>query len=244
MIDIRRAEISDINAIASLLAAAYIEDEQDAYMFPRRWRYSRRYLATKASIIRHAFADATSCVEVAVTRSGEDEKIAGVCIWYKDFEEAGIDDPEKVKSKRSVLHNLEGICSKIRNSNTVQFIADLCDPMCSAMNAYRMARTCADPLSKSYVEDYKADESDTYGIMDIAVHPEYQHQGIAQALISRGFEKATKEGLAVELCATPAGSVVYKKLGFRPVGPWRWSPEMMESGRGWEMLRWEPKSRD
>lgn len=80
-----------------------------------------------------------------------------------------------------------------------------------------------------------------YGIMDSAVNPKFQGRGVARMLVQWGLDKAREEGISMELCATPAGTILYEKMGFQKVGLWRWRPGM-EGGDGWggwEIMRWE-----
>ena len=108
------------------------------------------------------------------------------------------------------------------------------------MNGWHMSRTCANPSAKSYVPGYNPDENlESLGIMDIAVHPDFQKRGIASALVERGLAEATRLKLPVELCATPRGSIFYMKLGFKVIGWWMWSPKMLRTRKGWEILCWD-----
>lgn len=95
MFDIRLATEDDVEESARVLAAAYVEDEQDLYLFPRLQDFPDRYVNTKKSILRQAFSDSTCFTYVAteVVEPDKPSKIVGVCIWYRDDE--GAVDPRK-----------------------------------------------------------------------------------------------------------------------------------------------------
>ncbi|KAG6994408.1 hypothetical protein FOFC_11950 [Fusarium oxysporum] len=103
-----------------------------------------------------------------------------------------------------------------------------------------MARTCRLPSSKRYLGTDPGDCA-MYGIMDIAVDPRYQGRGVARELVKWGMNKAAEEGVPIELSATPAGSGLYEKLGFKKIGVWRWKPGMEgEDGMGgWDIMWWQ-----
>lgn len=135
-----------------------------------------------------------------------------------------------------------GIKTFIFGSEVFQYASDLIDPLVSAQNASIMARTCRLPSSNLYFCS-KIDNLPQYGIMDIAVHPDFQGHGIARRLVEWGINKAKEEAIPIELSATPAGSGLYAKLGFKKVGVWRWRPGMEGSdGKGgWDIMRWQPE---
>lgn len=132
------------------------------------------------------------------------------------------------------------------DSQPMQYLTDLFDPLVSASNVATMARTCASPSSKVYFGGKPPGNEPCMGIMDIAVHREFQQRGIAKRLVKWGMAKARGEGLPIELSATPEGEGLYRRLGFRDVGVWRWRPGM-EGGDGmggWKVMRWEPEVRE
>lgn len=51
----------------------------------------------------------------------------------------------------------------------------------------------------------------------LATHPDFQGKGMGAALVRWGMEQAEKDGVPVHLVATPAGRVLYTKLGFEVV---------------------------
>ncbi|KAK6954382.1 hypothetical protein Daesc_004349 [Daldinia eschscholtzii] len=220
---IRNATEEDIPAAGAVAAAAYINDEQDAFMFPGRMKHPKRYLKTKESIVRHGMEDLTATVIVATLEEGDEgwsgsSDIVGFCIWFReDGDEKGEKD-QIIEKKQPLLSN----------------------PLVSAPNASMMARTCRLP-SSSYYFCPEIKNSPQYGIMDIAVHPEFQGRGVARRLVEWGINKAKEEAIPIELSATPAGSKLYTKLGFKKVGVWRWRPGMEGSdGKGgWDIMRWK-----
>ncbi|KAJ4190339.1 N-acetyltransferase domain-containing protein [Fusarium falciforme] len=240
---IRNATREDIPAAGAAAAAAYIDDEQDAFMFPGRKKHPQRYLKTKESIVRHGMNDSTATVIVAVLEEGDEgwsgkPDIVGFCIWFR---EDGEEEGEKAKGveKKALLSRIKTF---IFGSEVFQYASDLIDPLVSAQNASIMARTCRLPSSNLYFCS-KIDNLPQYGIMDIAVHPDFQGHGIARRLVEWGINKAKEEAIPIELSATPAGSGLYAKLGFKKVGVWRWRPGMEGSdGKGgWDIMRWQPE---
>ncbi|EWY87772.1 hypothetical protein FOYG_09165 [Fusarium oxysporum NRRL 32931] len=238
---IRIATRDDIPAAGAIMAAAYIDDEQDAYMFPGRKKYLKKYLKTKESIVRHGMDDPTGTTIVAELEEGDDgwtgqSELMGLCIWYRDQEK----DDEKAVEPETKEPLLKRIKSYIRGLEAVEYMTDMLDPLTSASNAATMARTCRLPSSKRY---FGTDPGDCamYGIMDIAVDPRYQGRGVARELVKWGMNKAAEEGVPIELSATPAGSGLYEKLGFKKIGVWRWKPGMEgEDGMGgWDIMWWQ-----
>lgn len=101
---IRNATREDIPAAGAVAAAAYIDDEQDAFMFPGRMKYPERYLKTKESIVRHGMDDPTATVIVVVLEEGDkgwDGKpdIVGFCIWFRENGDEKDDKDEEVEKK-------------------------------------------------------------------------------------------------------------------------------------------------
>ncbi|KAF4971481.1 hypothetical protein FSARC_1709 [Fusarium sarcochroum] len=228
---IRTATRDDIPAAGVVAAAAYIDDEQDAFMFPGRKKYYDKYLKTKESIVRHGMDDSTGTVIVAELQEGDEgwagtAELMGFCIWYRDQEKK---DTEDVEKKEPLISRVK---SRITSLDIFDYVSDMFDPLTSASNAATMARTCRLPSSKRY---FGTDPGDCAmcGIMDIAIHPKYQGRGVARRLVEWGMNKARVEGVPIELAATPAGSGLYTKLGFKKIGVWRWKPGMEgEDGMG------------
>ncbi|KAF5012255.1 hypothetical protein FDECE_1636 [Fusarium decemcellulare] len=236
---IRIATREDIPAAGAVAAAAYIDDEQDAFMFPGCKKHPEKYLKTKESIIRHGMNDPTGTVIVAESEEGDDgwignREFMGFCIWYRDG------DNEKTEDTKKRQPLLSRIKSCISNLEIIQYASDMLDPLVSASNAATMARTCRSPSSKRYFGTDPGNYA-MYGIMDIAVDPKYQGRGVARKLVEWGMAKATEEGVPIELSATPAGSALYSKLGFKKIGVWRWRPGMEGSDGmgGWDIMKWQ-----
>ncbi|RSL76873.1 hypothetical protein CEP51_009562 [Fusarium floridanum] len=211
---IRNATREDIPAAGAVAAEAYIDDEQDAFMFPGRIKYPERYLKTKESIVRHGMEDPTATVIVVVLEEGDEgwsgkPDIVGFCIWFREDGDKSSEKTEEVE-KKALLSRIKSI---ITDSEIYQYTSDLLDPLVSAQNASIMARTCRLPSSNNYFRP-RIDNLPQYGIMDIAVDPGFQGRGIAGMLVEWGINKAKEEGIPIELSATPAGSGLYAKLGF------------------------------
>lgn len=105
---IRHLTKDDVSAAAAIVVAAYINDEQDAFMFPGRFKYPQRYLKTKESLIRHGLKDETSTTIVAELEvgdqswSGKDE-VVGFCIWYRDEDDGDEEAEEDGVGKMTML---------------------------------------------------------------------------------------------------------------------------------------------
>lgn len=86
---LRLATTNDIPSIASTAAAAYIDDPQDAYLYPRRHNYPNRYLKLKSELIEQSLKDPNVVIVVAIIEPvgshwlGNPD-ISGYCIWYRE----------------------------------------------------------------------------------------------------------------------------------------------------------------
>ncbi|KAF1960174.1 acyl-CoA N-acyltransferase [Byssothecium circinans] len=239
---IRNATKEDVPAAGAVAAAAYIDDEQDAFMFPGRMKHPQRYLKTKESIIRHGMEDPTATVIVAALEEGEEgwsgrADIVGFCIWFREEGNEKSEKTQDIEKKQPLLSRIK---ASISSYEVFQYASDLFNPLVSASNASTMARTCRLPSSNHYFCP-EIENSPQYGIMDIAVHPEFQGRGVARKLVEWGMKKAREEAVTIELSATPAGAELYTKLGFKKVGVWRWRPGMEGSDGmdGWDIMRWQ-----
>ncbi|KAE8374287.1 acyl-CoA N-acyltransferase [Aspergillus bertholletiae] len=236
---IRQATSADIHDIARVAVAAYIDDPQDAYQYPKRASFPAVYLNAKSSIIKSSLEDLTAIPVVAVLEPGDkeawrsnDTTIIGYCIWYREHEDA--DDEEKSKEPdREPL--VERIKNRIMNSSIVEFFSDLVNPILDSSHARAMARVCSDPDSRRFEEGYQKPRN-YYGVLDVGVDPTFQRQGAARRLMEWGMERAEKENLPVYLSATPAGQPLYKSLGFRTVGKWIWRPNQDSE---WDIMQWD-----
>ncbi|KAK2611035.1 hypothetical protein N8I77_004417 [Diaporthe amygdali] len=74
---------------ATAAVAAYMDDPQDAYLYPKRGEYPARYLKVKSDIIKHSLDDQTAFPIVAVLEPGDEgwdgtSEITAFCIWYRE----------------------------------------------------------------------------------------------------------------------------------------------------------------
>lgn len=86
---LRPATKVDIPGVASAAVAAYMDDPQDAYLYPKRGEYPARYLKVKSDIIKHSLDDQTALPIVAVLEPGDEgwdgtPEITAFCIWYRE----------------------------------------------------------------------------------------------------------------------------------------------------------------
>lgn len=102
---IRQATKADIPGVASAAVAAYTDDPQDAYLYPKRNDYPARYLKVKSDIIKHSLDDPTAFPIVAVIEASDEgwngiPVITAFCIWYRESP-GGEDGAEKESSVMS-----------------------------------------------------------------------------------------------------------------------------------------------
>lgn len=105
---IRNATEEDIPAAGAVAAAAYIDDEQDAFMFPGRMKHPQRYLKTKESIVRHGMEESTATVIVATLEEGDEgwsgrASIVGFCIWFREDSYETREKVQSAKKKQPLL---------------------------------------------------------------------------------------------------------------------------------------------
>jgi len=121
---VRPATKTDIPGVASAAVAAYIDDPQDAYLYPKRADYAANYLKVESCIIKHSLDDPTAFSIVAVLEPG-DEGWNGA--------------PEiKVRFLSLVV---------------VDSIRDLVNPMVDSSHAKAMARMCSSEASQRWNQD-------------------------------------------------------------------------------------------
>lgn len=101
---IRPATEADIPGVASAAVAAYADDPQDAYLYPKRNESPARYLKVKSDIIKHSLDDPTAFPIIAVLEPSDEGwngvlEITAFCIWYRE-DPSGEEDTQK---KSSVL---------------------------------------------------------------------------------------------------------------------------------------------
>ncbi|KAI7780805.1 hypothetical protein LA080_015488 [Diaporthe eres] len=204
---VRPATKADIPGVASAAVAAYTDDPQDAYLYPKRNDYPARYLKVKSDIIKHSLDDPTASPVVAVLEPSDEgwkgiPEITAFCIWYRE----GPSGDEDAEEETPVL------------SSIVDSVRDLVNPIIDSSHAKAMANMCSSEESQQWNEDGYKKPDEYWGILDLGVDPKYQRRGIARSLLQWGLERAEKEGLPVHLSATPDGASLYRSLGFRGVG--------------------------
>lgn len=98
---VRSATKADIPGVASAAVAAYTDDPQDAYLYPKRNEYPARYLKAKSDIIGHSLDDPTAFPIVAVLEPSDEgwngnPEITAFCIWYR--EDPSVEDDTQKES--------------------------------------------------------------------------------------------------------------------------------------------------
>lgn len=107
-------------------------------------------------------------------------------------------------------------------------------------NPIRLAET-----KKQLGEAKKMWFDDAYGdqqlhLRILGTHRDYRQLGAGTMLVHWGQELATKEGVAVTLFASPMGSKLYTKLGFRNVGTVQIHADNDEESVDRVGMVWEP----
>ncbi|KAF9630654.1 hypothetical protein BFW01_g1216 [Lasiodiplodia theobromae] len=231
----------DVSNAAHVAVAAYVDDAQDAYIYPKRHEYPLRYLKVKTDIIQHSLEDSIALPIVAVLEPNDEgwngtPEIMGFCIWYRE----GADQNEEEAQNRDAQKKkpwISRLKERILDSDIVDYIRDVRNPIVDASHARAVAETCSRSDSQRWIEDGYQKPEQFYGIMDVAVDPKFQRRGVARMLLEWGMARAEKENVPVHLSATPAGAPLYRSLGFRGVGKWTWRPNQEAE---WEIMRWDP----
>lgn len=110
---IRLLAREDVSNAAHVAVAAYVDDAQDAYLYPKRHEYPSRYLKVKADIIQHSFEESTELPIVAVLEPNDEgwdgtPEIMGFCIWYRE----GANQNEEEEQNRGVQKKKPWISSE------------------------------------------------------------------------------------------------------------------------------------
>ncbi|CAG9989012.1 unnamed protein product [Clonostachys byssicola] len=237
---VRLATHDDVAEIATVPVSAYEDDPQDAYMYPRRFNYPQLYIKAKASIARSALEDTTATL-IVVTLDETDNywdgtpTIVGFCIWYRETEYAQ-EAPDDQDGKDQGGSIFSAIKSYVLESEIVDYLSDLANPILSASHSRAMAQICSKPDSQQFVDGYEKPRY-YHGVLDIGVDKGFQGRGVARLLMEWGMNRARTENLPVYLSATPAGKPLYLKLGFRTIGYWIWRPNQPEK---WDIMQWDP----
>lgn len=107
---VRQATKTDIPGVASAAVAAYMDDPQDAYLYPKRGDYPAKYLKVKSDIIKHSLDDPTAFPIVAILEPDDDgwngvPEITAFCIWYRETlsAEDGTDEGSTLVSSEWLL---------------------------------------------------------------------------------------------------------------------------------------------
>lgn len=103
----------DVSNAAHVAVAAYVDDAQDAYIYPKRHEYPLRYLKVKTDIIQHSLEDSIALPIVAVLEPNDEgwngtPEIMGFCIWYRE----GADQNEEEAQNRDAQKKKPWISSE------------------------------------------------------------------------------------------------------------------------------------
>jgi hypothetical protein len=175
---VRPATKTDFPGVASAAVAAYIDDPQDAYLYPKRADYAANYLKVESCIIKHSLDDPTAFSIVAVLEPGDEgwngaPEITALCIgiaklqaarptteawWYLVsgfFGQSHQWNAFKVQLGRDVrtLMSTKGIKVRFLSLVVVDSIRDLVNPMVDSSHAKAMARMCSSEASQRWNQD-------------------------------------------------------------------------------------------
>lgn len=104
-------------------------------------------------------------------------------------------------------------------------------------------------------EQKEAMQDQHWELESLGTHPDFRRRGVATALLKKGFERASEDGVPLVLCASIVGEKLYLSTGFKEVNRLDmvqegWYPDErlkeMDLGLGkgkglsWAAMAWEP----
>ncbi|KAF2490212.1 acyl-CoA N-acyltransferase [Lophium mytilinum] len=229
---VRAATASDIPRIAEITINSNDEDEMDEYLYPGRKKHPAAYLkAYEKRNIKMMEWPAIRII-VAVTEPSDDRwtgapKIAGFCIWCRNGESKEV--KKKWWNKQTVWQRFS---LWLRNTWIAQSMEVIMNPSESLIRYWTYGNG-----DERYFDPKDKDPEDFWGVCDIIVDKSFQRRGIGQLLLKWGFDHAREEKIPVSLTAAKAGEALYRKVGMRYVGDWKWGPKPEMQAK---CFRWDP----
>lgn len=255
---IRPTTRRDLSRITEIASTAFLDSEMSQYLNPDRHKYPAAWYRLCREATKRRFVKPNTCGVVCVepaasasldgtgAKSGE-ERILGYAWWTR----VGLpeDEPWSVNS----------------NANNSSLAAAVERALLSVESAYESVfrPNRAVNVERKMQWDRWSNEDDALGPLkgqmhwwldSIAVASEARKRGVGSALVQWGMEQlavATASGtgtgtkIPIVLIATPEGSAMYKKLGFKVV-VWvgrNFVDLMGFEVRGGEVFVWDPEER-
>ncbi|KAL1629669.1 hypothetical protein SLS56_005322 [Neofusicoccum ribis] len=221
---LRPATDADIRAIASLSAVAFVDDPIETYLYPGRREYPEKFVDVQEALLRQSFDRPCGSAIIVTLEPGDDHwqgtpEIIGFCVYTQ------VETPPKI------------VKSPVRESDDMLTGIDSAHVMVDAANARAMSETCKGDDSHTWTEENFKRPKERYEFCDLAVHPKFQGRGIGKMMAGWVMDKARTEGVPVHTTSSPSGSHLYRSLGFRLVGKWKWCPVPHTE---WDVMHWNP----
>ncbi|KAE8153651.1 acyl-CoA N-acyltransferase [Aspergillus avenaceus] len=211
-IQLRLAVPQDLPFIAEVAAQAMLNDELFAFLCPRRKDYYSDYRRGFLRRLRTKLKAPGWVIVVAVVNSPaypstDSMHIVGYSVWERIGESTEAGTGKQGEVEQGWLNNIQ------------ENIWDLGDQLFSWLYPDRS-------VDRSHLAAYSAltEECFPYSaypklwfLSTLAVHPDYQRQGIGRKLVEWGLGQAAREQMPVGLEASAKGTYLYHSLGFRTV---------------------------
>ncbi|GAD96877.1 hypothetical protein FG00117.1 [Paecilomyces variotii No. 5] len=208
-ITIRRAKLKDSQALGSILAAGFIEDDVfGEYLFPHRREHPDDYRLQFARMMRSYMYKRGHRVRVAVDSATS--RVVGVASWERQgrrpSSKSTTDDesrnPVCMLFKRFSIQSLDAVARIIHPDRSV-----------SVEN-----KRVFDAEVSNYKHYWSGPRAETWYLSFLAVDPDYQGCGVGRALVQEGIRWGEIDEVCVSLISTECGDGFYRKLGFVDVG--------------------------
>ncbi|KAH0610492.1 uncharacterized protein H6S33_012019 [Morchella sextelata] len=237
---IRTATPADVPRLASIGAAALIDDAFYNVLYPRRREFYDDYLHSwELKLQKGILSDIVYlAVETDITdeSTGRSKKeIVGWAAWERMGTSA---EAERIRAEgQGVLKRLEHRLLTLTNtyvSPLIRFV--LRTPDDRSADAAALAKLEASHPA-FLAEMFSGIYTEHWHVLMLAVDPKWQRNGIGQMLVRWGLERAQKEGVCVGLEASDPGAPMYLKLGFEEIGRFHTPKE----GLHFPALGWRPR---
>ncbi|KAI5819005.1 acyl-CoA N-acyltransferase [Pyronema omphalodes] len=199
-ITIRRAQLSDISAMASLGATAHLHSGLTKFLSPYVFTFVSDYIYSCERRIRRRMASARNVTFLAI------DSATGNPIGYAQFLRFGCDPPAlELIAQQSTW--------SLRVLQPIVTIREFWD-------SWMFKDRSVDPVAAKEWEkileedDYWAEYKRMWYVQSLVVSPGHQKRGVGSRLMRVVLERAEVEGVVVGLEASPEGEALYRRLGF------------------------------
>ncbi|MCJ1454170.1 hypothetical protein MMC28_004521 [Mycoblastus sanguinarius] len=203
----RPATPADFSATASLSVDCFWDDELFAYTNPWRRQYPDHFRDSSLRRHRLRYWSPGFIFHVAVTDDGDEgHKEGGTVVGYAIWQRRGTSDAAKIWLKDSYWMLFERLLLQATERYLSLTYAD------KSIDYNRIRHFYAQSI-----DDFSA-IPELWKLKNLAVHPNFQHRGIATSLMSWGKEQAEREGCPIGLESSERARPYYIKNGFRKYG--------------------------